>query len=205
MKHGRPHAKPGAEFHYADTGYVLLGEVIQRTTGQSLAAAYRSLLDCAGLGLTSTYLETLEPVPSTAGPRAHQYDTDIDTYAFDPSFDLYGSGGLISSVEDLGRFYRALLRGEIFHHPKTLATMLTIPNAGSGSSAAMGLFRYEIAGSVWWGHSGFWGTTAIYSPDLDLTLTYSATQDEVVSDLDAESLIGGLLTVVGDAAGTPTA
>ncbi|MEA2515668.1 MAG: hypothetical protein QOJ59_5157 [Thermomicrobiales bacterium] len=158
-----------------------------------------------GLGLTSTYLETLEPVPSTAGPRAHQYDTDIDTYAFDSSFDHYGSSGLISSVEDLGRFYRALLRGEIFHHPKTLATMLTIPNAGSGSSAAMGLFRYEIAGSVWWRHSGFWGTTAIYSPDLDLTLTYSATQDEVVSDLDAESLIGGLLTVVGDAAGTPTA
>src|SRR5205814_1177974 len=44
MKHGKPLALPGAAFHYSDTGYVLLGEILERRTGHSLAAAYRSLL-----------------------------------------------------------------------------------------------------------------------------------------------------------------
>src|SRR5207249_2644707 len=72
MTHGKPLFKPGTSFHYSDTGYVLLGEIIERQTQQSLAAAYRSLLGFDRLGLHETYLETLEPTPAKAMPRAHQ-------------------------------------------------------------------------------------------------------------------------------------
>jgi D-alanyl-D-alanine carboxypeptidase len=84
MKHGKPLARPGAEFHYADTGYVLLGEILERVTGHSLAAAYRTLLHFNKLGLADTYLETLEPKPPHAKQRAHQYLGTIDTGSFDP-------------------------------------------------------------------------------------------------------------------------
>jgi D-alanyl-D-alanine carboxypeptidase len=124
MSHGKPYAPPGREFHYADTGYILLGEILERRTGRSLAAAYRSLLRFDKLGLRRTYLETLEPRPSAAQPRAHQYYQRIDATAFDPSFDLYGGGGLVSTVDDLARFYRALFHGGVFDKSATLRTML---------------------------------------------------------------------------------
>src|SRR4051794_10516153 len=100
MTHGRPLFAPGMGFAYSDTGYILLGEVLERTTGRGLAAAYRRLLRFDRLGLDDTYLETLEPVPPGARPRAHQYLGDIDMTGADPSFDLYGGGGLVSSVDD---------------------------------------------------------------------------------------------------------
>ena len=44
----------------------------------------------------------------------------------DPSVDLYGGGGLVSTCADLAKFFRALLlRGEVFDSPATLVTMTT--------------------------------------------------------------------------------
>jgi CubicO group peptidase (beta-lactamase class C family) len=38
------------------------------------------------------------------------------------------------------------------------------------STAGMFLFRREIAGGTWWGHGGYWGTTAYTYPALDVTI-----------------------------------
>ena len=63
MDHGAPVGEPGAVYAYSDTGYGLLGEIIERATGAPLADAYRTLLDFEGLHLDATYLESLEPAP----------------------------------------------------------------------------------------------------------------------------------------------
>ena len=76
----------------------------------------------------------------------------------DPSFDPYGAAGLVSTVDDLSRFYRALLRGEVFTEPETLDTMLEIPASNTEAGAGMGIFRIDVAGNTCWQHSGFWGT-----------------------------------------------
>ena len=102
--HGDPLGAPGQSFSYANTGYVLLGSVLQCASAMPLAQAYRELLHFDDLGLDATYLESLELVPPTAGPRAHQFFGDVDTFAFDPSMNLYGDGGLVSSAADLGHF-----------------------------------------------------------------------------------------------------
>jgi D-alanyl-D-alanine carboxypeptidase len=196
MEHGDPLGAPGEAFHYSDTGYVLLGAIIEGSTGESLAAAYRSLLDFAGLGLDATYLETEELVPPGAGERAHQYYGEIDTFDADPSFDLYGGGGLVSSTGDLVRFYRALVRGEVFHDPVTIETMLTIPAASRLSEAAMGIFRTEVAGLTCWEHDGFWGTAAFHCPDADVTFAISINQALPGEAFDGERLIGDVLAIV---------
>jgi D-alanyl-D-alanine carboxypeptidase len=49
-----PRSRPGVEFHYSDTGYVLLGQIIEATTKKTLAASMRELLGFDQLGLTST-------------------------------------------------------------------------------------------------------------------------------------------------------
>ena len=157
MTHGKPYGAPGAEFHYSDTGYVLLGEILERTTGGGLARAYRSLLSFRRLGLADTYLESLEPRPRGAHARTHQYYETIDSTAFDPSFDLYGGGGLVSTVDDLARFYRALFHGRVFKLASTLRVMLGRPNPRSPDDLGMGIFSNQFGGRTCWGHSGFWG------------------------------------------------
>jgi D-alanyl-D-alanine carboxypeptidase len=177
--HGKPYAPPGKGFHYSDTGYVLLGEILERRTGRGLAGAYRTLLGFKKLGLAANYLETLEPRPRAARPRAHQYYETIDSTGFDPSFDLYGGGGIVSTVDDLARFYRALLEGRVFKRAATLRTMLGKANPQRVADAGMGIFSVEIggrAGESCWGHSGFWGTTVVHCPNSGITLALAVNQ-----------------------------
>lgn len=51
----QPLGEPGARFSYSDTGYILLGTIIERVTGQSLPHAVRSELQLDKLGLPDTY------------------------------------------------------------------------------------------------------------------------------------------------------
>ncbi|MGH8823626.1 MAG: serine hydrolase domain-containing protein [Jiangellaceae bacterium] len=95
LRHGKPYAMPGEEFHYADTGYILLGEIVERVSATPLALALRELIGYERLGLDGTWLETLEPVPAGVTDRAHQFIDEVDTYACD-----YGLG--ISAIEDAG-------------------------------------------------------------------------------------------------------
>lgn len=170
---GKPHFEPGKGYHYSDTGYVLLGEMIERLTGESLGKAFRTLINFKKLGLDETYLESLEPVPPGIKDLSHAYFQDLDASGIDASHDLYGGGGLVSSVEDLARFYRALLNGQVFNDEATLRTMLTVPPANTesaGGAYAMGINRRSIGGTVCWGHTGFWGTSAYHCPESDLTI-----------------------------------
>jgi D-alanyl-D-alanine carboxypeptidase len=179
MTHGKAYAPPGEQFHYSDTGYVLLGEIIERTTGRSLASAVRRLLGFEKLGLGRTYLESLEPRPRAAHARAHQYYDRIDGTRFDPSFDLYGGGGLVSTVDDLARFYRALVHGRVFEQGATLRTMLGRPNPRRVADLGMGIFSNRIGGrsaGSCWGHSGFWGATVVHCPASNVTLALTVNQ-----------------------------
>jgi D-alanyl-D-alanine carboxypeptidase len=194
--HGDPLGAPGEFFAYSDTGYVLLGEIVERASGDDLPTAYRSLLDVDDRGLDATWFETLEDVPEAAGPRAHQYFADIDAYGADPSFDLYGGGGLDASAADLARFYRALLAGDVFDDPATLDTMLEIPPVSASEGVAMGLYEIDIAGESCWYHRGFWGTFAVACPDADLAAAVSVGQavlDDPDGPLDSLTCLLGAL------------
>ncbi|MFJ5726882.1 serine hydrolase domain-containing protein [Streptomyces paradoxus] len=176
VAHGRPLADPGTEFHYSDTGYILLGDILERVTGTSLAAAYRTLLDFERLGLESVHLESLETAPEGAADRAHQYSAGTDLLAVDPSCDLWGGGGLVSTMRDLALFVRALFAGEVFEHRSTLARMLEPVPARGAEGRGTGIFRLPLGPGVWWGHPGFWGVVMAYSPEHDLAVATTVTR-----------------------------
>ncbi len=192
ITHGKPLSAPGTDFHYSDTGYVLLGEILERQTGHSLGGAYRSLLGLDRLGLLHTYLETLEPTPAQATPRAHQYLGTTDTAGFDPFFDLYGGGGLVSTVNDLTRFYRALFGGQVFKNPATLRTMLGKPRSTRPGELSMGIFAESVGRENCWHHDGFWGSTVVHCPRVGVTFAITVNQadsfDRAVHELDAAVL-----------------
>lgn len=170
---GKPVGKPAERYSYSDTGYILLGEIIERVSGLPMGQAVRELLGFASHGIRATYFESLDSVPPGTPPRAHQYLDTVDTYRLDPSHDLYGGGGLVSNMEDMARFYRALVRGELFEKKETLDAMLE-PTAQSTAvregGYGMGIGRGVVGGVTCYGHSGYWGTTARHCPAIDLTV-----------------------------------
>ncbi|MGZ4132276.1 MAG: serine hydrolase domain-containing protein, partial [Actinomycetota bacterium] len=133
VSHGHPYGPAGSVFAYSDTGACLVGEILERVTGQTMGAAIRDLVGYERLGIGHTWQETVEEEPADLPPLSHQYEGAMDVADFDASVDLYGGGGLMSTCRDLARFFRALLRGELFGDPSTLETMTTtlvgIPSA----------------------------------------------------------------------------
>ncbi len=171
MALGPPVGMAGERFAYADTGYILLGQIIEDLSRQPLATALRSLLRFEALGLTATYLESLEEAPPPgAGEQARIYLGDDDVSTIDPSFDLYGGGGLVAPVADLGRFYQALFAGRVFDRAETLAKMLALAPVEAGFGVGMGLFGQDWHGFRCWQHTGYWGSLAVACPEIELTI-----------------------------------
>lgn len=185
---GQPQGAPGEVYRYSDSGYILLGEILERTTGKDFPGAVWELIDRQRMGLRATWFETLEPDPEGILGRAHQYFGELDTFAFDPSFDLWGGGGIVATIGDLAAFTRGLFENRVFDEPATLNTMLTTleglrPAEGASERSLepgayrMGLWVVEVDGLVGYRHSGFWGTSATYFPDLDLVITGTQNQN----------------------------
>lgn len=173
-----PLSAPGAQFHYSDDGYCLLGNIVERLTQQPLAVAVRRMLDFERLGLTATYWETQEPVAAEAGPRAHQFLMGRDTYDWNPSLDMYGGGGLVSSPRDLARFMAALFEGKVFKRPETLQVMTSKEGIPADSPYRLGLFEVDAGGVKAYWHSGFWGTAAFYVPGQRRAYAFAVTRQD---------------------------
>jgi D-alanyl-D-alanine carboxypeptidase len=198
VEHGTPYGTPGTVFGYSDTGACLVGEVLERVTGLTMGAALRQLIDYERLGLRTTWQETIEDEPADLPPLSHQYERDMDVAEMDASVDLYGGGGLMSTCGDLARFFRALLRNDVFDRPETLATMTEtladLPRASGTndetvSDAAMYLFRSDTADVTWWGHDGYWGTTAYTCPTRDVTIVTSHQRSDMPEGFHRMALV----------------
>ncbi len=197
---GKPQGESGEVYRYSDSGYILLGEILERTTAKDFPGAMWELVDRQKLGLHATWFETLEPQPEGALDRAHQFFGELDTFGFDPSFDLWGGGGIVATVGDLAGFTRALFEGRVFDDPFSLETMLTTfeglkPAEGAGERSLepgayrMGLWVVAVDGVIGYRHDGFWGTSATYFPELDLVITGTQNQNhgkEILSPLVEE-------------------
>ncbi|WP_169928549.1 serine hydrolase domain-containing protein [Labilithrix luteola] len=195
MTHGKPVGKPGEVFEYSDTGYVLLGAIIETITGKGLAAALRELDRFEALGLTHTWLETLEPAPADAQPRAPQTYGGVPLTTIDASSDLWGGGGLVSTVHDVEAFFRALFGGRVFSKPETLTTMLT--RTAASEPGALGIFTKEIEGTTCFYHEGFWGILSLHCPALDLGIVTVGMEAQKLGDGAAE-LVRPALRAVRD-------
>lgn len=202
LNHSEPIGVPGTTFSYGDTGYVLLGEIVEQVSGLPQASAYRSLLNFERLGLRHTWFDTLEPAPTDLPARAHQFAGSIDATDFNPSFDLFGAGGLISTVEDTSDFLRALMTLRVFDQAETLATMLAVPSTnllpayGPGGGYAMGIIRVQLDAETCYGHDGYWGTTFLHCPFSNVAFSCNRYQSqEPVADYDPLEILKTALRI----------
>jgi D-alanyl-D-alanine carboxypeptidase len=169
---GKPLGAPGDTFKYADVNYLLLTEIIESKTGKAFPAAIRELLQYDRIGLAQTWFTTLEPEPEKHAPPAHQYwmKKHWDAQDFDPSWDLYGGGGIVATAGDMARFFQALFDRRIIKDSATLALMHRPVMQGDPHNYCLGIRVLSIGGYPAWYHGGFWGTDAAYFPDLDASI-----------------------------------
>ena len=205
IEHGEPYGEPGTVFCYSDTGANLVGEILELITGLTMGGAIRELVGFERLGLRHTYHESVEPEPSDLPPIVHQYEGEFDIWNYDPSVDLWGGGGMVSTCGDLARFFRALLGGEVFRDAATLTEMCTRPGAPAcepgvaQEAAATGMFlvRKEIDGHVFWGHGGYWGTVVYGCPELDLTVVSQDGQAHMPEGYRKSAIVEDSLAALG--------
>ena len=154
---------------YSDTNYILLGMIIQKVTGQSpVTEISRRILVPLGLHDTSFPL-TSKQIPA---PYAHGYYGSLDvTNLISPSI-AWTAGGMISTVDDVARFYRALLDGRLLPPAQQRELLATIPVNDTGELFAehygLGIYSVQLSCGTAWGHDGGiigFKTFAYTSPD----------------------------------------
>jgi len=162
---GRPGSVPGT---YSNTNYVIAGLLLEKVTGQK-AYTYltRNVIDRAGL--RHTYLPR---TPYIKGPHPRMYesfhgliDPPRDYSVYDMSW-AYTAGSVVSTTDDLNRFYRALLGGKLVGAASLDEMTRTVPV--SGMDYGLGIYALDLPCGRFWGHDGAVfgaGTIALSSRD----------------------------------------
>ena len=162
--------KPGEQYRYNNSGYILLGYIIEKSSGQSYQEfVEENIFKPAGM-THSRYGSKTELIKN----RASGYQmNDGYTNASYLSMTLpYAAGSLMSTVDDLAKWQKAL-REEVLLKAETLAKAYTNHslNDGKPSNYGYGFHPSEINGTSTIEHGGgIFGYTTyqVYIPQEDL-------------------------------------
>jgi D-alanyl-D-alanine carboxypeptidase len=194
----KPDFRPGEGFSYSDTGYTVVGILLQQITGQPLHSIYREVA-FNPLGMQATWLEGHEA--SRQLEIAHHYDGEVDMTELSPTIDWAG-GGLVTTGPDLTSFVRGLWSGQILDSDGL--DELTSWTAGACfppgyalryDDYGLGTGRVVVEGVELIGHTGFIGAFAFHAPGYDAVLLGTHNQSQV----DRWPLVGALCRELRDA------
>jgi D-alanyl-D-alanine carboxypeptidase len=193
--------EPGTDWAYSNTGYVVLGEIIEAATGRPLHDVYRErILDRLAMEHTWLACDDEPRVELAHGylepgevPLPEQGDAVIDIT--DVTFsDAWSAGGMVSTAEDLAVFARALFTGELFDEAATLDAMLeTSKSPDSGLGVEIRGDTYGKAGDIL-GYSA----QVSYDPTTDIVVVVLATNH--LMDMDVVSLDSEIRSILHAAA-----
>jgi len=190
---------PGAEYSYSNTGYVLLGVIVQRVTGKTLREFAAEQI-FTPLRMTSSHFHDDHNQPVTG--RAAAYSPSQDATALRGwkiniwNNDIVGQGGLMTTMEDLQKwdenFYSGAVGGKGF-----LARQLErgVLNNGTQIAYAFGLEIGAYRGIPMVEHSG---STGGYRTDITRFPSLHATVATMCNASNADAV--GLAHHAADAA-----
>ena len=171
--------EPGAEglWSYSNTGYILLGLIIEEATGQTYEENLNARI-IEPLGLTQTYLQTGVPEPGTpeSGPLPQAYyksPFDFTTSEWNAS-QGWSAGAVVSTPDEFAVFLKALFTGQLFEDPATLDLMKEHTEAGVDALGPGATYAHGMVDNN--GVLGHGGQTlgflseGGYIPDQDVTM-----------------------------------
>jgi D-alanyl-D-alanine carboxypeptidase len=158
---------PGERYAYSNTGYVLLGIILESVTGLPVQDLYAERI-FTPLGLRDTVFPVApgDALPGQAHCHSRFLDPDApelaDLNALDPSF-AWVAGAIVSTTTDVARFFEAVfLRGELLSREALDEMRSSLVATGQDDTFyGLGIIRTGGgAGQLWW-HNGSWpGCTA---------------------------------------------
>ncbi|MBY0600443.1 serine hydrolase domain-containing protein [Bacillus bingmayongensis] len=154
-----PDFAPGKGWSYSNTGYVLLGILIEKVTGNSYAEEIENRI-IEPLELSNTFLPgNSSVIPGTKHARSYVQPEGAselkDVTYFNPSIGS-SAGDMISTADDLNKFFSFLLGGKLLKEQQLKQMLTTVPT-GIAEIGRYGLGIYETKlpnGVSIWGHSG---------------------------------------------------
>lgn len=177
--------EPGTQIQYSDLGFILLGEIIERLTGESLDAfAKEEIFSVLGMDRSMfnpprRLREDIAPTEMDSDYRKRMVWGEVHDENAWAMGGIAGHAGLFSTAPDIAAFAQMILNGGIYGHDRLLSRAIVrqftahvtigdsartlgwdVPTEPSSSG------RYFSAKSF--GHTGFTGTSLWIDPERKL-------------------------------------
>lgn len=169
IANGKPLFEPDTRHAYSNTGYVLLGYILEKVEGKPYQEVLRQRIT-AKIGLRNTYLGTGNTNTDNNESLSYRY---LGAWKEAPEIDLSipaGAGAIISTPADMCTFIQALFDGKLIS--KSSLDQMTTLRDGEG----MGMESFSFAGHTLYGHTGgsnVSGSWLAYEPVEKLALAYT--------------------------------
>ncbi len=164
--------EPGKGWHYSNTNTIMLGLIIEKLTGNTLANEIKvRIIDKLGMKETD-----FPAVPEISGVFPRGYDEDDNTWVYplvdvtekyDPSW-AWAAGAIVSSLADLKIYLKALTEGTLLSK-ETQEDRLKWGLDKPGIKYGFGIFE---VGTGYYGHNGSYPgfhNISVHSPATNTT------------------------------------
>ncbi|QKG24157.1 serine hydrolase domain-containing protein [Actinomadura verrucosospora] len=145
---------PGTGWNYSNTNYILAGMIIEKVTRHPVGTEFQRRI-FTPLHLRHTSYPTTNP--GFPGPYVHGYYYDYGdvSTAISPS-SARTSGGIVSTVDDVARFHRALFTGRLLpaKQMREMRTVRPVNDDGVVEDYGLGAARIKFSCGYAWGHDG---------------------------------------------------
>ncbi|MEK6288078.1 MAG: serine hydrolase domain-containing protein [Acidobacteriota bacterium] len=165
-----PDFEPDTKHSYSNSGYFLLGLILEKLTGKPYGEALKERIT-SKIGLKDTYtatgnIDVNKNESLTYMNLGGDWKQVPETH---PSI-LFGGGAIVSTPNDLAKFIQALFDGKIVSK-ESLDQMKTMRD-GEG----LGMEPFTFAGKTFYGHAGGgdnYGAWLSYEPEEKLAVAYT--------------------------------
>lgn len=173
---GDPEFKPGTDWSYSNTNYILTGWIIEAVTGRAHEDVMQERI-FDPLGMVSTHYE---PDRFDFPGVVHGYFDLFGDHTLIDSTETYANtcvgpdGGMVSTAGDLLAFYEAVFARPSLLHPSSVQAMLPFVATGETDfpEYGLGLEAWVDGDAVAYGHGGHefgYRTFAYYFPEHDVS------------------------------------
>ncbi|MFZ5829878.1 MAG: serine hydrolase, partial [Planctomycetota bacterium] len=205
---------PGERFIYSDVGFLVLGEIVRRVSGQPLGEFARQRI-FEPLGMHETGFRPSAELRSRAAPTEQRDGEWMQGKVHDPRAWLLegvaGHAGLFSTATDLATYAQMMLGGGEYQgvrilKPETVVRMTEpypLPRGRRGLGWDMRTGYSKNRGRTFspqaFGHGGFTGTSLWIDPELELFVIFLSNRLHPDGQGSVNPLAGEIGTLAADA------
>ncbi len=160
VKDDRLEFRPGSRYGYSDSDNVVVGLMAEKVSGASYDKLMRREIGRRiRFGPTSLPRNLFMPTPFLHGYEVTPGDPPEDVSKFINPALAWASGGMLTNLPALSRFFRGYVGGRLFGARERRAQRRWVEGSSSPpgpgvNSAGLGLFRYQTGCGRVFGHTG---------------------------------------------------